>query len=142
MTIAWPLVVFVLGFITFEATMAAIVMTVPDARQRSWTEDDKKRVHRIVLIAVLFWPIVITTYLVHQHFATTTALVYDAVLIALAVWLLTRARRARIRRRQVLEGHCPACHYDLRGGPDREQCPECGHRIHPLIREAARARPT
>jgi hypothetical protein len=32
-------------------------------------------------------------------------------------------------RRHGQVGHCPHCHYDLRGNPDAEACPECGHAI-------------
>jgi len=27
----------------------------------------------------------------------------------------------------IPQGHCPNCRYDLRGNPDCETCPECGH---------------
>ncbi len=38
----------------------------------------------------------------------------------------------RLLHPRIQPGCCPNCRYDLRGNPDGEACPECGHPIRDI----------
>ncbi len=63
-----------------------------------------------------------------------------ALFVAIFAAWPTLALVQRVRRRPR-PGHCPACHYDLRGSAGRDACPECGQPIitRPITKEPAAA---
>lgn len=72
-----------------------------------------------------------------DYIPTFKALIYATcgafTLAALCAWSLTREW---LHRWAHPFGFCPHCRYDLRGTiwADRDQCPECGHRIDSVTR--------
>ncbi|MEM6552515.1 MAG: hypothetical protein AAF750_10375 [Planctomycetota bacterium] len=141
LNISLPLIIFVLGFITFEVTMGLIVMAVPNRKHhQGWNAADKRKVRRIVIGAVVFWPAVLLIAAVHVYLSQVAIILFDTVLLVGLILLIAYGLRHRKKKSLVEVGHCPACHYDLVGSSHATHCPECGHLIPEPIRKAAMQR--
>ncbi|MEM6394275.1 MAG: hypothetical protein AAF797_16035 [Planctomycetota bacterium] len=141
LNISLPLIIFVLGFITFEVTMGLIVMAVPNRKHhQGWDAADKKKVRRIVIGAIVFWPAVLLIVAVHVYLSQVAIILFDTALAVGLILLIGHGLRHRKKKSLVEVGHCPACHYDLVGSAHASHCPECGHLIPEPIRQAAMAR--
>ncbi|MEM1212488.1 MAG: hypothetical protein AAGI68_09345 [Planctomycetota bacterium] len=141
LNVSLPLIIFVLGFMTFEVTMGLIVMAVPNRKHhQGWGAADKRKVRRIVIGAIAFWPLVLLTVAVHLYLPLLAIVLFNTALLVGLVGLILHWSRHRQKRALVEVGHCPNCHYDLVGSAHASHCPECGHEIPEATRRAAIAR--
>ncbi len=132
--------ILLLTVVTFEITMGLIVSTLPDPRQRPWTQSDRRRIRWIGAIGLGFWPTIALTVYVHRTFDGPGVWAYDAILVCSIVLLIRTAWKRRHRHKLVNLGHCDHCHYDLVGSLDAMDCPECGEAVNDHVRAAAKTR--
>ncbi|MEM7682021.1 MAG: zinc ribbon domain-containing protein [Planctomycetota bacterium] len=128
--IGWPLLIVVGVVVTFEATMAVTIMTVPDRRKRPWTPADRARVRMIWVTAWGLWPVGFALYGAYVWLDTPWVWAAQATVLVLGVLAWRHVRHGQRRADWHDSGHCPRCGYDLQGTPDADDCPECGQALH------------
>lgn len=129
--VGWPLLILVASVVTFEVGMALTVMAVPDRRHRQPTASDRRKLRRIWIGVLGFWPTVIGLVWAHTTLPMPAWLALDLAIAGALAWFIGHALWLRSHPKVEGAAHCRHCGYALVGLVNPTHCPECGHPIPP-----------